>query len=54
MTPEKIMQDRWDLREIVLAIAEEMKANLDGQLRKIDGVNRTTEKIAAVATLLAR
>ena len=53
-SPEKIIRDRWDLREIVLAIAEEMQANLDGQLRKIEGVERTTSKIAAVATLLER
>ena len=52
ITPEGIIRDRWDLREIVLAIAEEMQANLEGQLRKIEGVERTTAKIAAVATLL--
>lgn len=52
ITPEGIIRDRWDLRELVLAIAEEMQANLDGQLRKVEGVERTTKKIAAVATLL--
>lgn len=51
-SPEKLMKDRWDLREIVLAIAEEMEANLTGQLRKVEGVERTTKKIAAVAELL--
>lgn len=52
ITPEGIIRDRWDLRELVLAIAEEMQANLDGQLRKVEGVERTTKKIAAVAELL--
>lgn len=54
ITVESIIRDRWDLREIVLAIAEEMQANLEGQLRKIEGVERTTKKIAAVATLLEK
>lgn len=52
LTIDKVIRDRWNLREMVLAISEEMEANLKGQKNKIAGVEQTTKKISAVAVLL--
>lgn len=49
---ESIMRDRWDLRELVLALADEMQANLEGQSRKVDSVEKVIRKVDAIATLL--
>jgi hypothetical protein len=51
---ERVVEDRWPVSDIVEALHAEMKANLDGQLRKVKDVERTVRKVGAVAELLQR
>jgi hypothetical protein len=48
----EVVEARWSIREIALALAEEMSANVDGQDRKVRFVERMARKMKAVAELL--
>jgi hypothetical protein len=48
----EVFRGRWSIREMVLAIAEEMCANLEGQEKKTKDVERVARKMRAVVELL--
>lgn len=52
MNSREVVEARWSIREIALALAEEMSANVDGQERKVRSVERMARKMTAVAELL--
>lgn len=52
MNSREVVEARWSIREIAIALAEEMSANVDGQERKVRSVERMARKMTAVADLL--
>jgi hypothetical protein len=51
-SPSLLVEDRWNVRELILALGDEMLANYEGQARKTANVEKLARKMSAVAELL--